>query len=187
MITKKAFTLIELIVVILIIAVLMLLSYAPYNYFQNKAKLKNTTREVSQLLYESRNMALNWSIWSVWNVTIGVYFDTSSLEKNKIKVFSYPFDIDELNIINIEWWDIKLVKTLILQKWIQLDSIESKTNFLFVFEAITGDTKYYSWDGWWRSVVTEDDIDIDVSFKWSTSSNLQKTITYFTNTNIIDY
>ena len=59
MITKKAFTLIELIISITIVVILTVTSYAPYSYYQNKAKLKITTREISQLLYDSRNMAMN--------------------------------------------------------------------------------------------------------------------------------
>jgi prepilin-type N-terminal cleavage/methylation domain-containing protein len=57
--TKKAFTLIELMIAITIIVILTMASYAPYTYYQNKAKLKVTSREISQLLYEARNMAIN--------------------------------------------------------------------------------------------------------------------------------
>lgn len=184
---KKAFTLIELMISITIIVILTMVSYAPYNYYQNKAKLKVTTREVSQLLYESRNMAINWAIWNAWNISIWVYFDSSITEKDKIKVFSYPHDIDHLDITYLEWWDVKLLKTLILKKWIWIDSIESKDNLLFVFDAITGDLKYYNWIGWVRTIVNEDSIAINFSYKWSTSPNLARTINYFTNTNIIDY
>ncbi|MFC1798000.1 prepilin-type N-terminal cleavage/methylation domain-containing protein [Patescibacteria group bacterium] len=59
MITKKAFTMIELMITITIIGILTMVTYAPYNYYQNKGKLKITAREVSQLLYEARNMAIN--------------------------------------------------------------------------------------------------------------------------------
>jgi len=52
MITKKAFTLIELMIAITIVVILTMATYAPYNYYQNKAKLKVTTREISQILYE---------------------------------------------------------------------------------------------------------------------------------------
>jgi prepilin-type N-terminal cleavage/methylation domain-containing protein len=58
-IIKFGFTLIELMITITIIVVLTMMTYAPYNYYQNKAKLKITLRQVSQLLYESRNMAVN--------------------------------------------------------------------------------------------------------------------------------
>jgi len=56
---KLGFTLIELMIAIVIMVILTMTAYAPYNYYQNKAKLKVTAREISQLLYESRNMAVN--------------------------------------------------------------------------------------------------------------------------------
>lgn len=187
MIIKKAFTLIELMITITIIVILTMVSYAPYSYYQNKAKLKVTTREVSQLLYEARNMAVNWAIWNNWNVSIWVYFDTNIYENNKIKVFSYPHNINNLDITYIEWWNVKLLKTLILKKWVQVDNIWGKTNLLFVFDSITWDLKYYNWLQWLRTAVNEDIIDINFSFKGSSSENLNKTIKYFTSTNIIDY
>jgi prepilin-type N-terminal cleavage/methylation domain-containing protein len=58
-IKKSAFTLIELMITITIIVVLTMVTYAPYNYYQNKAKLKVSLREIGQLLYEARNMAVN--------------------------------------------------------------------------------------------------------------------------------
>lgn len=185
--TKRAFTLIELVISITIIVILTMVSYAPYNYYQNKAKLKVTTREVSQLLYESRNMAVNWVVWTLWNMSIWVYFDTSVSWNNQIKVFSYPHDIIHLDITYLEWWDVKLIKTLVLKKWIQIDDIESMDNLLFVFDAITWDLKYYNWIWWSRNIIVENNISINFSYKGSSSPNLNRTINYFTNTNIIDY
>jgi prepilin-type N-terminal cleavage/methylation domain-containing protein len=52
MIIKKGFTLIELLISITIVTILTMATYAPYNYYQNKAKLKVSTREISQILYE---------------------------------------------------------------------------------------------------------------------------------------
>lgn len=184
---KKWFTLIELMVAITIIGILSIMSYSPYSYYQNKASLKVTAREVSQLLYESRNMAINWAIWNQWNVSIWVYFDTSSTLNNQIKVFSFPHDMDKLNILNSEWWDIRLLKTLTLKKWILIDKIEDKKNLLFFFDSITWELSYYNWISWTRNNVTDDIVSINFSFKWSTSPNLNKTINYYTNTNIIDY
>jgi hypothetical protein len=46
-------------IAITIVAFLMIASYAPYSYYQNKAKLKVATREISQVLYEAKNMAIN--------------------------------------------------------------------------------------------------------------------------------
>lgn len=184
---KKWFTLIELMVSITIIAILSIMSYSPYSYYQNKASLKITAREVSQLLYESRNMAVNWAIWNQWNVSIWVYFDTSSILNNQIKVFSFPHDMDKLNILNTEWWNIRLIKTLTLKKWILIEKIEDKWNLLFFFDSITWNLSYYNWVWWTRNNVTDDIVSINFSFKWSTSPNLNKTINYYTNTNIIDY
>jgi hypothetical protein len=38
---------------------LVLATYTPYNYYMNKAKVKSASREISQALYEARNMAIN--------------------------------------------------------------------------------------------------------------------------------
>jgi Tfp pilus assembly protein FimT len=46
-------------IAITIIVILTMITYAPYSYYQNKASLKVTAREISQLLNESRNMAIN--------------------------------------------------------------------------------------------------------------------------------
>ena len=184
---KKAFTLIELMIAITIIVILTLAAYAPYNYYQNKAKLKVATREVSQFLSESKNRAINWSIGSSWNVSIGVYFDSSASEKDKIKVFSYPHDIENLNITNFEWGDIKLIKTLLLQKWVQIDNVEWKNNFLFFFNSIDGELTYYNWDWPLKNIIVADKISINLSYMGASSGNLQRTIKYFTSTNLIDY
>lgn len=186
MITKKGFTLIELMIAITIIVILTMSSYAPYNYYQNKAQLKITTREISQVLYESRNMAMNWAISNSWNVSIWVYFD--SLWKNEIKIFSYPHDIDNWKITYIIWKDgTELIKTLKLRKWIQIDSIEKLSNILFVFDAITWELNYYNWVNWRRNTIIDDEISINFSYKGSSSKNLRRSIDYFTNTYIIDY
>lgn len=187
MTTRKAFTLIELMISITIVVILTMATYAPYNYYQNKAKLKVTTREISQLLSEGRNMAMNWSVWEFWNSTIGVYFDSTELEKNTIKLFSYPHDINEIDISNIEEGDIRLSKILKLQWGVEIDSISWKENMLFLFDAITWDIRYYTWNWIRKEKIDEDVVKIDFSYKNVTSENLKRRISYFTSTNIIDY
>jgi hypothetical protein len=137
-------------------------------------------------------MAINGAVWSSSNVSIWVYFDTSTLWNNTIQVFSYPYNILDNNINHLETVDTKLLKTLTLKKWIQIDSIDSNNNFLFYFEAITWDIKYFRW--WGSPMIPinitlpdSESIDIDFSYKWSSSPNLNKSISYFTLTNIIDY
>ncbi|MDP2090088.1 MAG: prepilin-type N-terminal cleavage/methylation domain-containing protein [Candidatus Gracilibacteria bacterium] len=187
MISKKGFTLIELMISITIIGILSVITYSPYSYYQNKASLKVTAREVSQLLYESRNMAINGAIANNGNVAIGVYFDTSEIANTQIKVFSFPHNIDKLNITNTQGGDIRLIKTLKLQKGILIDKIEDKQNILFFFDSITGKLSYYNWHMLTRQNFEDDIVSINFSFKGSSSPNLNKTINYYTNTNIIDY
>lgn len=183
---KNWFTLIELVISITIIWILFLLSYAPYSFYQKKASLKVTSREISQILSEARNMAINWAVTNTWNISIWVYFDSSSnFSNNNIKIFSYPHNIDKININKEAWWNIHLIKTLQLKKWIIIDNIISKDNLLFFFESITWKLTYYTWEWMNKIELEQDKIDITFSYKWST--NLNKTIEYFTNTNIMEY
>ncbi len=184
---KKGFTLIELVVVITIIGIVSVVSYAPYNYYKNKVKLKNSASKITQILYESRNKAINWSVWEYWNVSVGVYFDSNWLKKWEANVFSYPYNYATGSISYIENTDIKKIKTLILDNGVQFDEIEWLDNLLFVFDAITWKVHYYSWNWWVRSIISEDEININISYKWATSRNLKKEISYFTYTNVIDY
>jgi len=62
--------LIEFVIAITIFFILAVASYAPYSYYGNKARLKQTTRETNQLLYEARNMAINGSITSSGNLSV---------------------------------------------------------------------------------------------------------------------
>jgi len=183
--SKKWFTLIELMIVITIIAIVSMVSYAPYNYYKNKAKLKNTASKITQLLYDSRNMAVNGMVGSMWNVSVWVYFDSNN--NNEINVYSYPHNINQADIDYVEWWDIKKIKSIYLDKWIQIDWIEGMDNLLFYFDSISWDVKYYNWNWWVRTLIPDDEVVIDFSYNWSTSPNLKKTISYFTSTNIIDY
>jgi hypothetical protein len=132
-------------------------------------------------------MAINWAVYSTWNISIWVYFDNS--DNNKVKVFSYPFDIEQIDIDRNTSWNINLVKEISIQNWVWIESIYGKNNFLFFFNSISWDLKYYYWD-WLNKVYinpVSENIDINISYKWSSSLNLQRTLSYFTATNIIDY
>jgi len=186
-----AFTVVELIIAITIFFMLSMASFIPYNYYVNKAKLKTTVKEISQSIYEARNIAINGAASSSWNVSVWIYFDSSTDQKNKIKFFTYPYSFT-WSEITVSWWtDIILLKTLTLQPGIQIDNINGdKENALFFFQAITWDSQYYYWESWTRRELLswgEDTIDISISYKWATRKNLQKNINYYTKTNIIDY
>ncbi len=183
------FTVVELIIAITIFFMLSMASFVPYNYYVNKAKLKTTVKEISQSIYEARNMAINWVISSTWNVSIGIYFDNSEEENNKIHFLSYPYSFTGVDI-STSWSEIESIKTLVLQPGMQIDSIHWNENGLFFFQAISWSSEYFYWEsGIRKDILTawEDTIDISISYKWSTTRNLQKNITYYIKTNIIDY
>lgn len=186
---KQWFTIIEMMIAITIVAIISMATYAPYGYYKKKAKLRNTASLITQVLYDSRNMAINWVVWINWNVSIWVLFDNSN--KNEITIFSYPHNIDTINIWYSENTDIKIINKIYLPEWIQIDSIEWKDNLLFVFDSIHWSVKFLNKSVMWS--ITEvswssyDKIDIIFSYRWSSSINLQKTIFYFSSTNIIDY
>jgi Tfp pilus assembly protein PilE len=46
-------------IAITIMAIITLVSYAPYNYYKKKMKLKNTASQITQILYDARNKAVN--------------------------------------------------------------------------------------------------------------------------------
>lgn len=184
------FTLIEMMVVITIFSILLLSSYVPYSYMQNKALLKIGTKDVSQTLYQARNLAINgFENENKNNASIGVYFDTTN--PDIIEYYSFPYSIEEGDIIPEENTNIKKIKEIVLPKWVQIDSVYWKEKFLFFFNAITWKGDYYYWENW--SMVKSEvptahrDIIIKISFRWSTSSNLQKQIIYYTPTHILDY
>jgi type II secretory pathway pseudopilin PulG len=55
---KKAFTLIELMVVITIMIIMVMAVHTPYQVYKNKQKVRNSTKIITQALYESRAKAI---------------------------------------------------------------------------------------------------------------------------------
>lgn len=185
------FTLIEMMVIITIFSILLLSTYVPYSYMQNKALLKIGTKDVSQTLYQARNLAINgFENENKNNASIGVYFDITT--PDIIEYYSFPYSIEEGDIIPEENTNIKKIKEIVLPKWVQIDRVNWKDKFLFFFDAITWKGSYYYWAPWTTvkskiDTSVQRDILIDISFKGSTSSNLQKQIIYYTPTHILDY
>lgn len=189
-ITKKAFSLIELLVAMTIFFIIVMMTYAPYNYYQNKQKLRQATKEISQSLYDARNMAINWysSTWS--NLSIWLFFDNSDSEKNKLTFFSFPYSILDNQIIPSESasLNIKIIKEILLPQGIQIDKIWSNDKFMFYFSSIDWVWKYFSYDDSLnKTIYSSQTVDIDISYKWSSSVNLNKTLKYLTPNNIVDY
>jgi len=171
---NKWFTLIELMIVITIIGIMMMMAYAPYNYFQKKAELKVAAKSISKTISESRNLAIHWSnSWWI-NQSIWVYFDKSN--KNIIKIFSYDYD----NKANKS-----LLKEINIWKNIWIDNVSNNNKALFYFESITWSWSFYK-DDTFTDNIPDNVIDINFSYKWATTS-LKKTLKYYTKTYISDY
>jgi len=159
--------------------------YAPYGHYQNKAHLKLGAKQIQQFLAQARNSAVYGSA-SGSNLSFGLYVDTGL--ETKISLLSYPFDVENSNISRLLSWDDSKVQNLALEPWVVIDSIGGVDNMLLFFQSISGELSLYSWDqDWLRQSLDEDSVEIKISYKWSSSSNLQQTLTYYTKTYVTDY
>jgi len=159
--------------------------YAPYGHYQNKAHLKLGAKQIQQFLAQARNSAVYGSA-SGSNLSFGLYVDTGL--ETKVSLLSYPFDVENSNISRLLGWDDRKVQNLALEPWVVIDSIAWSDNMLLFFRSISGELTLYSWDqDWLRQGLDEDSVEIKISYKWSSSSNLQQTLTYYTKTYVTDY
>lgn len=188
-ISRKGFTLIEFMVTITIFFIIATASYIPYSHYQRKWLLNQWVKEITQSLYEARNMSINGLNSGSGNVSVWLYFDTSDAGKNQITYFSYPHSFTGSQITNVETSDILIERVKTLPGGIWIDSVSEKASFLVFFQAITWKWSYYFWDTplGAKQEFTWDILDIDVSFKGATSESLQKQIEYYTEGNIADY
>lgn len=183
---KKAFTLVELMIVIVIMVLMMTLTYAPYNYYQQKAKLKIASREISQSIYEARNFAVSGvetkSGTTFSNNSIWVFLDNTEWKNHQIYFYTYPYDTKTWSLDKPNS-SIKLLKTKDLQDWVLINGTGS---ILFFYESISWNPTILEFDSSWKKIIDEP-VDIKFSYKNSTSENLQKTINYNPKTNTVNY
>lgn len=170
--TLGAFTLIEFMVVMTIMFMLAMLTYVPYAHHQKKVLLQQWAREVSQSLSEARNLALHgFDTWS-GNLNIWLYFWSWSTQ---LEYYTSTGSIDIANLASAT-----LYKSKNLPAGVEIQSVDGRgDNFLFVFERI-------KWDLTLTPSVTGE-VDIDLSYKWATSSVLQSTVRYYPTSFISDY
>lgn len=194
---KKAFSLIEIMIVISIMMIVLMFSYAPYSLYQNKAKVKLATREVSQSLYEARNMAISWvqekeNSWNIdfKNKAVWILLDTTDNQNWKIKYFYFDSEVldNDLNVnnskIDISW---KPAKEKEIQPWVFLTSFPetSSSKILLIYKASTWEIVVLDWDS--KSKISWNTLKIELKFQKSDSELLKRTITYYLKTNIVDY
>ncbi|MDD3301948.1 MAG: prepilin-type N-terminal cleavage/methylation domain-containing protein [Candidatus Gracilibacteria bacterium] len=190
MILRKvfAFTLVELMIVITIMALIGTVGYMNYAYSQNKMNLNFTSKDISQALYNARNMAVNGLDSSSGNVSIGVFFDNSLGNNNKIELYTYPYDMDIASEDLISTSKKTFLKEIDFYKGISIVNVEGKDKFLFLFQAVTGSGYYYYWDSTpGKKDFVGSKIDIKVSLGANGTTTLSKDLNYIVGTNIIDY
>lgn len=183
---NKAFTLIELLVVITIAGILMFVSYIPFDFYQKKAKIRVSSREISQSFYEAKNMAVSGikeSIADTPNQSVGLYMTIDSADNDKLQFFAYPYDIEESEIS----LEATLIKTTPLQTWVRMEYLWDYKNLLFYYTAIDWDLIIYTFDGSTKTEVLDDKIHLMFSYMGAVSSSLQGNLVYFKDTNIVDY
>ena len=187
----KAFSLIELLVVITIAWLLMLVAFVPYAHYQKKAKLRIAWREISQGFYDAKSIAIsgikeysNQESNEAENRSVWLFISKEEWKNNFLTYYTYPYNIEELNI-NIPTTPLK---TILLQDWIRINYLSWYNNLLFFYDSIDWNLKIYTFlDNWYRKDIEDNKIEINYSYLNSDSASLQKKLTYFRNTNIIDY
>ncbi|MBB1564678.1 prepilin-type N-terminal cleavage/methylation domain-containing protein [Candidatus Gracilibacteria bacterium] len=200
---KKAFTLIELIVSISILVIVMMFSYAPYNLYQNRAKVKLATREVAQSLYEAKNMAISGvkgknnsddSKQEFKNKSVGVFLTSEETKDSKINFYYYDYNISDSEIVfpSKEPDTERQIQDGVTMTGFSVGERDYSSLLLF-YESVTGKVKVYGFDASGSKIdITEngkndDTVKIKFTYKKATTGFLQKEIKYYLKTNIVDY
>ncbi len=163
-------------IVIVIMTLMMLIGYAPYNFYQQKAKVKIAGREIAQSIYKARNFALSGK--SVKNG--GDNNNTSILleiPKNWEQIFFKVVKDLELNCNNIQNFNIanKEFDKKKLQKWVEFNN---SSDLKIFFEAVTGKVCVNT---------SENPINVKYRIKDSSNGSLNQKIQYYPETNTIFY
>lgn len=202
---KKAFTLIELMIVISIMGLLLLFSYAPYTLYQSKAKLKLATREVAQSFYETKNFSISWIKIRATRENKSVWLLLSSKENqnNFVKYYLFDhdifdkekkiFDLKKLNFDDNPWtWNLLKIKTIqpdIFIKWFSAWDDKEKIDWdiLVFYEASSWNVTVFKINWNEKIELSLEKLKINFSYKNSTTDMLNREITYYLKTNIVDY
>ncbi len=184
---NSAFTLIEFLIAITMVAIISVMAFVPYWYYLNKSKVKHTQKEVTQVIYEAKNMALNWRVWENKNISVGVYFDSNNPDEIQVIPFNYSTtlaDISNNNLLIDDALSQTEVLSLQLQPGMWFERINWENKWLIYFQAISGSGWVLSWDTFFS---TSWEVDIEFAYKKATGWSLRDSITYFTETQIVDY
>ncbi len=178
-INNSWFTLIEFLIAITIFMILVMMSFAPYQYYSNVTKVKLASKEISQAIAETKNLAINWFDKSWVNQSTALYID----KKNEwtLKIYSYNYSS---GFTNIPLNDKNLLKEEKLPDWVFVKDISWKDSVILYFSSIYWVPTILN--GSWN-VINDDSIFINVSFKNSLDPKLNKKITFYRSTSLTDY
>lgn len=183
---KKAFTLIEIMIVTVILITISIFSYIPYSYYQNKIKLNLSSSQISQWFYEAKSMAISWINSSDKNSSIWLYISSDNNYKNKLTFYNFPYDLDINTITNLEPY---FYKNISLQNNVFINNISWKDNMLFYFTSIDWELFIYELESWSLYEIPNYGEKIEINFWYGDQPvlPLSKKLYYYTSTNIIDY
>ncbi len=184
---NSAFTLIEFLVAMTIVALISVMAFVPYWYYLNKSKVKHTQKEVTQVIYEAKNMALNGRVWVNNNISVGVYFDSNNADEIKVIPFNFDTTLDQISV-NDTLIENALSQTGVLNLQLQpgmwFEKINWEDKWLIYFQAISGSGWILTWETFSKFPW---EVDIEFAYKKATGWSLRDSITYFPETQIVDY
>lgn len=188
---QNGFTLLELMLTVGLIFAIVVSAFIPYSFKQSKARVKISTKILTETISEARNLAINGFDFEFIpgtknNTSVWVLIEEGN--NKPFKIFLYKQDIGDSDIKwETESEKIVLYKEKLVQHDTGLSSIkyngDEKSKVLVYFEAITGKTRVF--DESWNEVSTSQ-IDFVVAHK-AASTAIKKEVNYFPITNVVDY
>ncbi|MCH8518667.1 type II secretion system GspH family protein [Candidatus Gracilibacteria bacterium] len=173
----KAFTLIELIVVITIMGIISLGVYLPYSHHQKKTIIKQATKEVSQSLSEARNLAIHGRSTGSGNLHVGLFFE----DTHTLLYHGYP--LSATGSLN----NAELLKTKKLPRGATFTG--SLIGIEYFFEAISGELikrEIQSNGNFLAGDIEEIEI-FELSYMGASTQSLQESFDYYTKSHITEF
>jgi len=168
---KNAFTLIEILVAMTMMIILTMAAYIPFSHYQQKQRVRNSAKIITQTLYDARSDAIYWRASNTWNLDIWVLFKQNA---TNLKVYWFPIKDTISNYLNPD--NKYLLEKISLEPWVQISS----SWWLFLFKAITWSWVYKNF------TINSNKIELSVWLKWAKHWIMSKKIEYFVNTYISD-
>lgn len=138
---NKAFTLIEIMIVISIIWIMSVLVVVPYNLYSDISSVKISKEIITQTISEARNSSA-WLINTTGkNQNIAIFF---KLWWNSIKLVWFPFDYS-WSLLESNWdliREIPLEKNINTNKFIDIDW-HDLNELIMYFKSPNWDSEYY--------------------------------------------